>query len=182
MQLEPGEVVDRYVIEQKIGQGGMAVVYRARHSQLGTLHAIKVLQVPALAIRDRLLLEGRAQATLRHPNIVNVTDVIDVHGAPGLVMELVEGPSLDDLLARVQLTIPQVDELARGILAGVAEAHRHGLIHRDLKPANVMLKPTGTGFVPKVTDFGLAKVLSADEGPGRTQSNVAMGTPAYMAP
>lgn len=184
MQLDAGAVIDRYTIRNRLGQGGMAVVYRAKHNQLGTEHAIKVLMVPSPSIRARLLTEGRVQATLRHQNIVSVTDVIDVGGAPGLVMELVVGPSLDQLLNQLHLSIDQVDELARGILAGVAQAHRHGLIHRDLKPANVMLQETEFGFIPKVTDFGLAKILDASEGVVGTQtrSGVAMGTPCYMAP
>ncbi len=184
MNLESGTVIDRYTIEGRLGNGGMAVVYRARHNQLGTLHAIKVLLMPAQAVRERLLQEGRVQATLRHPNIVTVTDVIEVGGSPGLVMELVEGPSLDALLAEVRLTVEQADELARGILAGVAEAHRYGLIHRDLKPANVLLQARDHGFVPKVMDFGLAKILTTGEGPVGTQtrSGMAMGTPCYMAP
>lgn len=184
MHLDSGTVIDRYTIENQIGQGGMAVVYRARHNQLGTVHAIKVLMVPSQSIRNRLLTEGRVQATLRHANIVSVTDVIDVGGSPGLVMELVHGPSLDQLLRQVRLSVDQADELARGILAGVAQAHRHGLIHRDLKPANVMLQATDSGFIPKVTDFGLAKILDVEEGFAGTQtrSGVAMGTPCYMAP
>ncbi len=183
MQLAAGTVVDRYTIEGPLGQGGMAVVYRARHNQLGTLHAVKVLQVSTPSIRERLLQEGRVQAVMRHPNIVSVTDVIDVNGSPGLVMELIQGVSLEQLLNRAPLTLEQADELARGIIAGVAEAHRLGLIHRDLKPGNVMLQTTASGLIPKVTDFGLAKVLSADDSKGTTtRSGVTMGTPCFMAP
>jgi serine/threonine protein kinase len=182
MELNAGEIVDRYTIEGPIGRGGMAIVYKARHNQLGTVHAIKVLTVGASSIKRRLLQEGRAQATLAHPNIVNVTDVIDVGGSPGLVMELIDGPSMDDFLQQVKLTFDQADELAQGVIAGVAEAHRHGLIHRDLKPANVMLKLTARGFVPKVTDFGLAKALGGDGSGAKTRSGAVMGTPYYMAP
>jgi hypothetical protein len=183
MNLAPSTVVDRYVIESVLGRGGMAIVYRARHNQLGTVHAIKVLTLPIASIRQRLLQEGRVQAALRHPNIVNVSDVIDVGGSPGLVMELIEGPSLYDLLEREPLTVEQVDSLARGILEGLGEAHRQGLIHRDLKPANILCAVTPRGVVPKITDFGLAKVLGfGSDQPLATASGASMGTPQYMAP
>ena len=184
MPLQPGRTVDRYVVEALLGQGGMASVYRVRHVQLGSLHALKVLTIPAQPIRDRLLQEGRVQAALRHLNTVTVTDVVEVDGAPGLVMEFIGGPSLDVLLNRHRLSLEQADALAVGIIGGVAAAHRHGLIHRDLKPANVLLAVTDAGLVPKVADFGLAKLLSDDGGDAglRTRSGVAMGTPQYMAP
>ncbi|MCB9677217.1 MAG: serine/threonine protein kinase [Alphaproteobacteria bacterium] len=183
MDLSAGTLIsDRYTVEEVIGEGGMAVVYRARHAQLGTLHALKVLSLTSRAVRERLLQEGRVQARLRHPNIVAVTDVIEVNGQPGLVMELVEGPSLDDLVKQQKLTIEQADAIGRGVLAGVAHAHAHGLIHRDLKPANVMLQITADGLVPKVTDFGLAKIAAGDDTKARTRTGATMGTPQYMSP
>jgi serine/threonine protein kinase len=185
-RLAPGTRADRYEVEDVLGAGGMAVVYRARHVQLGTFHAIKVLTVPSPEIRERLLVEGRVQATIRSPNIVPVTDVIDVGGAPGLVMELVDGPTLADLLRRGPLPLDQVDALARGIMAGVCAAHRAGLIHRDLKPANILLAQSDGGLIPKIADFGLAKVLdataSSDPDLARTQSRTTLGTPQYMSP
>src|SRR5690606_39000326 len=100
-----------------------------------------------------------------------------------LVMDLVDGPSLDDLMYQRRLSVAEVDELARGILAGVAEAHRHGFVHRDLKPANVLLKPIPGGFTPKVADFGIVKALEVSgDGMHATRVGVAMGTPRYMAP
>lgn len=184
MRLAPGTVLDRYTVEDVLGEGGMAVVYRVRHSQLGSVHAMKVLKLPTAAIRDRLLQEGRVQAQLRHPNIVSVTDVVDVEGSPGLVMEFIGGSSLDGFLDGHKLTLEQADDLARGILEGVAVAHHAGLIHRDLKPANILLGTTGGALVPKITDFGLAKLVEGEDGGGHlaTRSGMSMGTPAYMAP
>jgi serine/threonine-protein kinase len=183
MDLTTGTVIsDRYTIEGVLGEGGMAVVYKARHAQLGTLHALKVLSFTSRSVRERLLMEGRVQASLRHPNIVAVTDVVDINGQPGLVMELIEGPSLDDLLKQQKLTLEQVDVIGRGVLAGVAHAHGRGLVHRDLKPANVMLQIDEQGVTPKVMDFGLAKVVEADEGRARTRTGATMGTPQYMSP
>jgi len=181
--LRVGAVIDRYIIEGRLGQGGMAVVYKVRHKDLDSLHALKVLTVHSESIRQRLHQEGKAQAKLRHSNIVSVTDLVDVNGAPGLIMECVEGPDLSRVLPLIEGDLDLVDTLARGIISGVLEAHRVGLVHRDLKPGNILIAKQGDHVVPKITDFGLVKVLLADtDGPNRTQAGSTMGTPAYMAP
>ena len=181
--LRVGAVIDRYIIEGRLGQGGMAVVYKVRHKDLDSLHALKVLTVHSESIRQRLHQEGKAQAKLRHSNIVSVTDLVDVNGAPGLIMECVEGPDLSRVLPLIEGDLDLVDTLARGIISGVLEAHRVGLVHRDLKPGNILIAKQGDNVVPKITDFGLVKVLLADaDGPNRTQAGSTMGTPAYMAP
>jgi len=174
----------RYVVEDVIGRGGMAVVYRVRHQQLDTQHALKVLTITATSVKRRLMQEGRVQAALGHPNIVAVTDTVDVGGAMGLVMEYIRGPCLDDFLRARKLSNAQIDALSEGILDAVETAHAHGLIHRDLKPANVMLALTPSALVPKVTDFGLVKMLADEAGEveSRTRAGVTMGTPHYMAP
>ena len=182
MKLDAGEQVDRYVVEEVLGAGGTAMVYLVRHRHLGTTHALKVLTISSPAIRERMLREGRVQATLNHPNIVAVTDVVDIEGAPGLLMERIEGPSLERALGKYKLTMGDAELLFRGILAGVSSAHARGLVHRDLKPANVLLQRSVHGFVPKVTDFGLAKALEGDPEVAHTRSGIAMGTPSYMAP
>lgn len=162
----------------------MAIVYKVKHTQLGTFHALKVLNTPSPQVRDRMLREGRVQGSLRHPNIVPVTDLVEISGSPGLVMEFVDGPTLESLLDRYRPTLDQADALATAILEGVAYAHRKGFIHRDLKPANVLLANSATGLVPKVTDFGLAKLIHGEEPEGlhHTRSGMIMGTPSYMAP
>ncbi len=180
--LEPGKRVDRYEVLGLLGRGGLAVVYAARHTTLDTQHALKVLQVPSPSVRQRLVQEGRIQASLSGEHVVRVTDVIAVEGAPALVMELVDGPSLDRVLRAHTLSIAQANALSVGILAGVAEAHRRGLVHRDLKPANVLLSLDAEGPRPRVADFGLAKVLSTDAATSSTRSDALLGTPAYMAP
>lgn len=182
--LAPGDIIDRYQVRASIGSGGTAVVYRVTHASLGTEHALKVLSVTSPVIRDRMLQEGRVQASLRHLNVVAVTDVLDVNGAPGLLMEHIEGPSLESALEKFQIPLAAAESLFVGIVNGVRQAHHHGLVHRDLKPANVLLASTPDGFVPKVTDFGLAKVIadSGAAGTGHTRAGVALGTPAYMAP
>lgn len=179
--LSKGTEVDRYIVEALLGEGGMAAVYRVRHKTLGTRHALKVLQIANAEIRDRTIQEGQVQARLRHPHVVSVTDVLDIDGSPGLLMELVRGPALDHWLYQYKPSIDEALTIFRGIVAGVGYAHAKGLVHRDLKSANIMLQiDDDVGVVPKVADFGLAKVSRPD---GRkTRSGTTMGTPTFMAP
>lgn len=181
--LQPGDAVGRYVVLDLLGEGGMAAVYRVRHDKLGSLHALKVVTVPSRSVMRRLMLEGQAQARLAHRNIVAVTDVIEVQGNPGLIMEYVRGPSLHELLYAADLPLAVKDGLARGMLRGLHAAHQAGLVHRDLKPANILIALEDDGLVPKIADFGLAKDAHADSNAkGATRSGTVMGTPSYMAP
>ncbi|MCB9688690.1 MAG: serine/threonine protein kinase [Alphaproteobacteria bacterium] len=183
--LRPGDVIAQYTVESLLGQGGMAVVYKVRHNTLESHHAMKLLTVQGRTISQRLVQEGRVQARLRHPNIVAVTDYVEHDGRPGLVMEYVDGPSLQEWLARNQRPEPELaEQWFRAIVGAVQHAHAQGLVHRDLKPGNVLLQPVGNGFVPKVADFGIAKVL-VDDGVASavsTRTGMPMGSPPYMAP
>ena len=178
-------LVDRFRVLDVLGEGGTAVVYRVQHQTLGSIHALKVVAVPSRIILRRLMGEGRAQARIRHPNIVAVHDMIEVDGCPGLILEYIDGPNLEVALLGGALDLDLADLVGRSLLRGIAAAHHAGFIHRDLKPANVLLslsdpdQPMG-GIVPKVADFGLARELSNEQ--RRTRSGVFMGTPHYMAP
>jgi serine/threonine protein kinase len=154
----------------------MAEVWRVVHVHLGTPHALKVLHQTTSEIRARLMEEGRIQARLQHPNLVRVTDVVELPSGIGLVMDLVEGPSLRALMDRERLPLEQALALGADIINGVAYAHTAGLIHRDLKPDNILLVPRGEDWLPRVADFGLAKALNL-EGPTRTRTGMAMGAP-----
>lgn len=183
MVLETGQTVERFTVEAKLGEGGMAAVYRVRHNTLGSYHALKLLKVANPDIKRRLVEEGRVQASLHHPNIVAVTDVLVVDGQPGLLMELVDGPTLEEWLWSNRPTLEQAEALFRGVVAGVGRAHRAGLVHRDLKPGNILLDVADGMVIPKVTDFGLAKILAdEDGGHSQTRSGVTLGTPQFMAP
>ncbi len=182
MELDSGAIVDRYRVVGVLGHGGMASVYHVQHTKLSSDHVLKVLSLPGRGVRDRLLLEGQVQARLKHRNVVEVTDVIEVQGSPGLVMELVRGPALDAVLAQGPLELERVEELVPGILAGVQAAHDEGVVHRDLKPANILLAIKRGRVLPKVADFGLVKIVDEDAGSAKTRTGATMGTPQYMAP
>jgi serine/threonine protein kinase len=180
-ELPPGTLIGRWVVDGVLGRGGMGVVYRVHHLDLETSAAIKVLSAADHETHRRLRREGRIQANLRHPNIVHVLDIIEIDGSEGLVMDLVEGPTLTMLLRHGRPSEEQADHLARGLFAAVAAAHHHHAIHRDLKPDNVLLADAGDGtYTPKVSDFGLVKL--PDDGLGQTRTGVFMGTMRYVAP
>ncbi|MEQ1503577.1 MAG: protein kinase, partial [Myxococcota bacterium] len=184
MEIAVGAVIDdRYEVLGRIGSGAVAVVYLVRHVQLGSLHALKVLLIPTRFVQQRLLQEGRLQGAVRDRNVVPVTDVVDVDGAPGLVMEYVRGPSLERLLQHAHFDTAQAVALGAGMILGVRSAHDSGLVHRDLKPANVLIDVDDHELVPKIADFGLAKILHGEgDGPTATRTGSTLGTPAYMAP
>ena len=187
--LLPGTVLrGTYVVESVLGQGGMATVYACHHKSLGTKYALKVLEACHARIeilRERFLSEAKIQATVDHPNIVHVADVIDSDGILAMVMEYVEGQSLDKLIdAKKQFTIKESVEIVLVILDAVGFAHKSNIVHRDLKPSNVMLRADASSDKIwegiKVMDFGIAKILASDD--QRTATGTSMGTPRYMAP
>ena len=176
--MKEGDRFDKFRIVRVLGEGGMATVYLARHAVLDSIHALKILRIDHESVRRRLIEEGRAQATLRHPNVVAVTDIVDTPQGVGLVMEYVNGPTLAEYQRGRALSVEESTALFKDMLLGIGAAHRAYLVHRDLKPENILLQHTEHGLVAKVTDFGLVKVL---EGSG-TKSGAMMGTPEYMAP
>ena len=182
----------KYQLELRLGQGGMGVVYKARHAYLKTQLAIKII-LPDLVGNDPQLVtrfrqEALAAAAIRHQNVVAVTDYGVIGGSiPFLVMEYVEGESLHDLLAREKRLDPeQALDLISAVSAGVGAAHHQGIVHRDLKPLNIMIcsdRPSMSQAV-KILDFGLAKIKSGELLGSfiQAQTTGLMGSPYYMAP
>ena len=182
----------KYQLELRLGQGGMGVVYKARHAYLKTQLAIKII-LPDLVGNDPQLVtrfrqEALAAAAIRHQNVVAVTDYGVIAGSiPFLVMEYVDGESLHDLLAREKKLDPeQALDLISAVCAGVGAAHHQGIVHRDLKPLNIMIcndKPSMSQAV-KILDFGLAKIKSGELLGSfiQAQTTGLMGSPYYMAP
>src|SRR5262245_31410543 len=169
----------RYDVEARLGEGGAAVVYRARDRELGRIVALKVLREPMGAsdvVRSRFQREAHVTAGLSHPNVVAVHDAGEEDGRLFLIMELVDGRPLSALLEerpRDPGHVAMLEKIARGVGA----AHARGVVHRDLKPSNILVTQAGE---PKVTDFGLAQV--AGGGAKLTGPGAVVGTPLYMAP
>jgi eukaryotic-like serine/threonine-protein kinase len=182
-----GKTLLHYHLLDKIGEGGMGLVYKARDERLGRLVAVKVLPDARLdpASRSRFFREARAASALNHPNIITIHEIASCDGTEMIVMEYVAGRTLGELLRAGPLSLPDVFSIAVQIADAVAKAHAAGVIHRDLKPGNVMVTPDG---LVKVLDFGLAKLqhssAQADDAPTLelTGAHVVLGTAAYMSP
>ncbi|MBN2266353.1 MAG: protein kinase [Candidatus Aminicenantes bacterium] len=193
--LSPGQTLLHYRIAEKIGEGGMGAVYSAVDTHLDRPVAVKVLPADKVADperRRRFVQEAKAASALRHPNIVVIHDIASSGGREFIVMELVEGKSLDQVIGRKGLKVNAALGCAFQIADALAKAHAAGIVHRDLKPTNVMI--TDDGLV-KILDFGLAKLTEspagAPEGPTMTlgaddkpltEAGYVLGTAAYMSP
>ena len=196
MLLEAGSRIGAYEIVAALGSGGMGEVYRARDPKLRRDVAIKIL--PHIFAQDpdrvsRFQREAQVLASLNHPNIAQIYGLDDSAGLHALVLELVEGPTLEDRIARGALNWTDGVPIARQIAEALEAAHEHGIVHRDLKPANVKL--TSDGRV-KVLDFGLAKLAAPDGAQGAdhdllnsptmtgsaSEAGMILGTASYMAP
>ncbi len=181
------EQLGNYSVEQEVARGGMATIYAARHRTLGHPVGLKVLH-PHLheqaSHRARFAAEARVMANLRHPNLLAVYDVLASPEHSVIVMELLSGCSLASYYQHmgVRLPPPLVIGLARAVASALKYAHERGVVHRDLKPGNVFLHCPGKRVVPKLVDFGVAKLETAEPEPRLTATGDVLGTPPFMAP
>ncbi len=194
---QPGQTIAHYQLLEKIGEGGMGLVYRALDTKLHRHAAIKILPPELTADPERRLRfqrEALATAALNHPNIAVIYEIGDHEGVPFIAMEFVEGKALRALLSKGPLPPEDAMRIAMQIASGVARAHQAGIIHRDLKPENVIVGMDGH---VKILDFGLAKLRAGEETPIRpelsradmetisaemTREGKILGTAAYMSP
>jgi len=182
-----GKTISHFSILEKLGEGGMGVVYKARDTHLDRLVAIKVLPPEKFADperKQRFLREAKAASSLNHPNIITVHEVANEDGLDFIVMEFVAGKPLSDLVGRKGLKLGDTLKYGAQIADALATVHAVGIIHRDLKPGNIMV--TESGLV-KVLDFGLAKLeatgpLAATQTTKQTEEGSIVGTIAYMSP
>lgn len=179
---------ERLEIIEQIGKGGMAVVYKARHLVMNKPVAVKLL-LPHLTSDPislkRFQQEAQATATLNHNNIVRIYDCGLSNGQAFIIMDFIEGTSLEQVVRKEALTPERAVEIFIQICEALNHAHEKGIIHRDLKPSNVMLTTDKNGFdVVKVVDFGIAKLLTTDDGQmnNLTQTGDVFGSPLYMSP
>lgn len=183
--METMHQLGRYEIVAELGRGAMGAVFRARDPRIDRTVAIKTIAVPAGAAKDfehyrqRFFREAQAAGRLSHPGIVTIYDVGEDEAAhtPFIVMECVEGESLDRLVAAASGALPRAStlDLVRHIAEALDYAHGQGIVHRDIKPANIMVTAAGQ---PKIADFGIAKLAQAET----TMPGQVVGTPAYMSP
>jgi tetratricopeptide (TPR) repeat protein/predicted Ser/Thr protein kinase len=185
-----GQTVSHYRITEKLGEGGMGVVYLAEDKHLARRVAIKFLSSTDHHYRARFIREARAVSALNHPNIATVHDYGETDaGQPFIVMEFVKGKPLNNLLEE-GITMRRSVEIVSSIAEALAEAHEHGIVHRDVKPSNVVVNDRGQ---VKVLDFGLVKHLFEQSSGGvdldadtlystQTRSDVIVGTPLYLSP
>src|SRR5437867_3650048 len=194
MSLQTGLRLGPYEILAPLGAGGMGEVYRARDTRLEREVAVKVLPADFATDAERLARferEARAAGVLSHPNILVIYDVGTHDGSPYVVSELLDGSTLRDLMSGSPLPASKAIAYALQITRGLAAAHAKGIVHRDLKPENLFVTRDG---IVKILDFGLAKVLTSDNGAGsatqaatiaaaaHTQHGRIMGTVGYMSP
>ncbi|MBX2796610.1 MAG: serine/threonine protein kinase [Myxococcales bacterium] len=183
--LQPGTTFSGYQVDSLLGRGATAAVYLVQHTQKGSWHALKLLKNVDSRRKLRVEQEAIFRDELRHPNIVPATEAIEVGDAPGLVMDFVEGPTMAQWLRETDPSLPDQLALFRGIVEGVRHAHANQVIHRDLKPSNILLQPgPDDTWVPRISDFGLAKALEPEMGRfgGLTTVNTGLGTAGYAAP
>jgi serine/threonine-protein kinase len=191
--LEGTVVADRYEVVRRLGAGGMGVVYLCKHVTLGQLVAVKFIHPQLLTSQEvlrRFDTEAKAAARIKSRHAVSVIDHgVAESGQPFIVMEYLEGESLEQAMrARGRLPFPEVVEIVVQVARALEQAHQAGIVHRDLKPDNIFLAKEADagkfGWVVKVLDFGIAKVVHEDNvgGVGTTKTGMVLGTPLFMSP
>ncbi len=179
MQIAIGDIISHYKILEKIGEGGMGVVYKAKDTKLKRLVALKFLP-PEMGLyadaKQRFIREAQAAASLDHPNIGMIFEINEAEDKTYIAMALIQGKTLKEKLSSGPMDIQTTIDIVSQIAAGLKHAHARGLVHRDIKPGNIMLTEEGQA---KILDFGLAKL---SWGADLTRTLAVMGTPAYMSP
>lgn len=183
----PGSILGgRFKLEERLGEGGMGVVFRARHLTMDIPVAVKVMHAAPGQSKEsakRFLTEARTLAKVKHRGVVSIMDAGEIDGVPWLCMELLEGETLREHLERKRPSAAEVMQWGDFLLDALGAVHAHHIVHRDLKPENIFIEKLGPHrYQLKLLDFGLAKSLAADGSSFITRTGMAMGTPHYLAP
>ncbi|MFB3138158.1 MAG: protein kinase, partial [Phycisphaerales bacterium] len=174
-----GQTISHYKITEKLGEGGMGVVYKAEDTKLRRVVALKFLRAELIEDpehRERFLREAQAAAALDHPNICTIHEIDDDAGRTFLAMAFIEGLTVKDKIAQRPLKLDQALDIAVQTVQGLQAAHEKGIVHRDIKGANIMVTPPGQ---VKIMDFGLAQLAERSK---LTETTTILGTPSYMSP
>jgi serine/threonine protein kinase len=169
--------IGRYQVQERLGQGGMGVLYLAFDPMIARPVALKLLRADSAEVRERFVREARLAARLQHPNIVTVYDVGEHQGQPFIAMEYIPGETMAELVAkRTPIPMPRKLSMMIEVCRGLAYAHQHNIVHRDVKPANLMVSRESQQV--KILDFGIARAAEST----LTKVGMLMGTPNYMSP
>lgn len=186
MALEPGQTIDRYIVEQALGGGDSASLYRVKHAIHGTAHVLKVLppELAAEGVRERFVKAAGALSRLKKPHLAHVSDVVVGVGVVGLVSDLMVGRDLAQVLKENgPMELAVICAYLVPILNALHQVHERGIVHRDLKPSNIFLQETDEGIQPILLDFGIARLTEKTlRGQHRPRGGPALGTPGYMSP
>ncbi|CAN5383557.1 hypothetical protein BH10BAC5_BH10BAC5_25590 [soil metagenome] len=179
MQIAPGTIIQNYKVISQYAEGGMGVIYLARHTKLERDVIIKVLRADFFNnndIKQRFFAEANTLSKLSHPNIVSIYDYVEIDGQFYLILEFAEGVSMDGFIKIRRSEADAVDIFSQ-VLEGFSYAHRNHIIHRDIKPSNIIIS---SALVVKILDFGIAKILNRND--SHTRTGTSMGTIIYMSP
>ncbi len=174
-----GSTISHYKITEKLGEGGMGVVYKAEDTKLNRMVALKFLRSDALQDhehKERFFREAQAAAGLNHPNISTIHEIDEAEGSPFIAMEFVEGETVKEKIKARPLKLDEAFDIAVQTAHGLQAAHEKGIVHRDIKSSNLIVTPKGQ---VKVMDFGLAQLAERSQ---LTKTATILGTPAYMSP
>jgi len=186
MSLAPGHIIDRYIVEEALGNGDVSSTFRVKHSMHGTQHVLKLL-APELAdedVRERFLSAARSLSRLNKPHLSKITDVVVEPGRAGLIHDLLPGRDLGTFLREEgPMEMGAICTFMVPVLNALHQVHERGIVHRDLKPANIFLQDTPEGIWPVLLDFGIARITERTiRNSGRGKHGPTIGTPGYMSP
>src|SRR5262249_4477500 len=177
-----GRVLSHYRVDERLGAGGMGILYQATDLKLGRAVGVKLLArhlVSDETAKARFIREAQAASALDHPNIATIHEIGEEQGELFIAMALYEGETLQQRLEKGRLGVEEALDVLRQVALGLETAHRAGIVHRDIKPANLLITSSGT---VKIVHFGVAKLVSDSLAESMTQAGQAMGTVLYMSP